>query len=479
MSLAAAAAVAVAVALASVAGYFAVRAKLRGQVDQALESRADVVDGLRKFVLSAQQPGVLGAALPPPAFGGAAGYVQLVTPAGTLAGHPELRPGLPVTAAAREVAAGARPGFLADQRASGIHLRVLTAPIEPGYAVQIARPLTETDHALRSLRLLLVGITGAGVLFAAGLGWLVSRTALQPVRRFTEETEAVTGEPAGRRLTVEGDDEIGRLARSFNTTLDALESSVESQRQLVADASHELRTPLASLRTNIQVLARANEMPQQERERLMRDVQLELDELTALVGDVVDLARGAQPDTLMQELRLDELVAACVQKARRRATGTEFAGELEPAVVHGDPDRLGRAIDNLLDNAAKWNRPGAPVEVALRGGALSVRDYGPGIPEEDLPRVFDRFYRASDARGLPGSGLGLAIVRQVAEAHGASVAAANAEGGGAVLELAFPPGLVSLPASDERVSSLPGSPPPSLRPGSPQPGRDPRPAGSG
>jgi two-component system sensor histidine kinase MprB len=187
-------------------------------------------------------------------------------------------------------------------------------------------------------------------------------------------------------------------------------------------------------------------MPDEERERLMRDVVLELDELTALVGDVVDLARGAQPDTLNQELRLDELAAACVDKARRRAPNVELVEQLEPAVVRGDPDRLGRAIDNLLDNATKWNRPGAPVEVALVRGRLSVRDHGPGIPHEDLARVFDRFYRASEARGLPGSGLGLAIVRQVAEAHGATVTAENAEGGGARMELAFPPERVSLPA---------------------------------
>jgi two-component system sensor histidine kinase MprB len=478
LSLAAAAAVAVAVLLASVTSYVAVRAKLRGQVDSALENRADVVDSLRTFVLRAR-PGILGAALPPPAFGGAAGYVQLITPDGTLAGHPELRPELPVTAAAASVAAGTHPSFLADQHADGVHVRVFTAPIEPGYAVQIARPLTETDHALSSLRILLAVIMGVGVLLAAGLGWLVSRTALRPVRRFTEETEAVTGEPIGHRLAVEGDDEIGRLARSFNTTLEALESSVQSQRQLVADASHELRTPLASLRTNIQVLERANGMPEEDRERLLRDVQLELDELTALVADVVDLARGAQPDTLTQELRLDELAAACVEKARRRAPRTEFATELEPSVVRGDPDRLGRAIDNLLDNAAKWNRPDGTVEVTLRDGRLAVRDHGPGIPEEDLPRVFDRFYRATDARGLPGSGLGLAIVRQVAEAHGAFVSAANALGGGARLELAFPPDRVSRPADAERFSSPLGLPPPSPLPGSPQPGRDPRPAGSG
>ena len=458
LSLAAAAAVAVAVALASMTSYFAVRAKLRGQVDQQLENRAAVADKAGKFLFRIQ-PGQLGAVLPPPAFGGAGGYGQLISPDGGLAGHPEIAPGLPPTVRARAVAAGEAPGFLADQHVQGIHLRVLTEPIAPGAAVQIALPLTEADHTLGSLRLLLALITGAGVLFAAGLGWLVSRTALRPVRRFTESTEDVTTEPLGRRLTVEREDELGRLARSFNTTLDALESSVESQRQLVADASHELRTPLASLRTNIQVLARANGMPADERERLMHDLQLELDELTALVGDVVDLARGAQPGALDQELRLDELAAACVEKARRRApSSVEFVENLEPSVVRGDPDRLGRAIDNLLDNASKWNRPGSAVEVGLADGRLIVRDHGPGIPQEDLPRVFDRFYRATDSRGLPGSGLGLAIVRQVAEAHGAAVSAANAEGGGARLELAFPPGLVSRPASssfesETRVSS--------------------------
>ena len=445
LSLAAAAAVAVAVALASTASYVAVRAKLRGEVDQALENRADVVDRLRELLI-ATPPGVRTLSLPPVPFGGAAGYVQVISPTGQIPGRPGIQPSLPVSGRAREVAAGGGEAFLADEHASGTHLRVLTAPLAPGYAVQIARPLTETDRALSSLRALLVGITGAGVLLAALLGWLVSRTALRPVRRFTESTEAVTGEPLGRRLPVEGEDEIGRLAASFNTTLAALESSVESQRQLVADASHELRTPLASLRTNIQVLARSNGMPAAERERLLSDVVLELDELSALVGDVVDLARGAQPGALTEELRLDELVAACMEKARRRAPAVRFEGRLDPLVVRGDPNRLGRAIDNLLDNAAKWSAPGKPVEVTLAGSRLAVRDHGPGIPRQDLPRVFDRFHRAADARGKPGSGLGLAIVRQVAEAHGASATAANADGGGARFELDFPPESVSEPA---------------------------------
>jgi two-component system, OmpR family, sensor histidine kinase MprB len=456
LSLAAAAAVAVAVALGCMTSYFAVRAKLRGQVDQQLESRSGVAQKAGNLLLRVQ-PGALGGLIPQPAFGGPSFYGQVISSDGALAGQSALAPPLPVTAPARAVAAGDGKPFLADQHVQGLHLRVLTEPVAPGYAAQIALPLTDTDHTLASLRILLVVITGFGILLAAGLGWVVSRTALRPVRQFTESTEDVTGEPLGRRLEVERDDELGRLARSFNTTLDALESSVESQRQLVADASHELRTPLASLRTNIQVLARADGMPADERERLMRDVQLELDELTALVGDVVDLARGAQPDLLSQELRLDELAAACVDKARRRAPSTEFIERLEPSVVRGDPDRLGRAIDNLLDNAAKWNRPGAPVEVTLREGRLSVRDHGPGIPSEDLSRVFDRFYRASEARGLPGSGLGLAIVRQVADAHGATVSAANDPDGGARLELVFPSALVARPASappeEARVSS--------------------------
>ena len=446
LSLAAAVAVAVAVALGSMTSYFAVRAKLRGQVDQQLESRSGVAQKAGNLLLRVQ-PGALGGLIPQPAFGGPSFYGQVISSEGALAGQSQLTPPLPVTTRAREVAAGDGTSFLADQRVKGLLVRVLTEPVARGFAAQIALPLTDTDHTLASLRNLLIAITGAGILVAAGLGWLVSRTALRPVRQFTDSTEAVTGEPLGRRLEVERDDELGRLARSFNTTLDALESSVESQRQLVADASHELRTPLASLRTNIQVLARANGMPADERERLMRDVQLELDELTALVGDVVDLARGAQPDTLRQELRLDELAAACVGKARRRAPSTEFVERLEPSVVRGDPDRLGRAIDNLLHNAAKWNRPGAPVEVTLHAGRLTVRDHGSGIPEDDLPKAFDRFYRASDARGLPGSGLGLAIVRQVAEAHGATASAGNAQDGGAQMELAFAPELVSRPAA--------------------------------
>jgi two-component system sensor histidine kinase MprB len=457
LSIAAAVAVAVAVALASVAGYVAVRAKLRGQVDSALQNRIGQVDSVKQALAAGQPlPGPAGLA-PAPKFGGPVAYVQLISRTGAIynpGGNP-----LPVSDASREVAAGGRGEFLADEHVDGVHVRVLTTPVADGIAAQIARPLTETDHALASLRVLLAIITAAGVLLALGLGRVVSRTALAPVRRFTHSTELAADQPLGHRLPVEGDDEIGRLARSFNTTLDALESSVASQRQLVADASHELRTPLASLRTNVQVLARANELPPDDRERLLNDLQLELDELTALVGDVVELARGAQPDGIDQSLRLDELSAACVEKARRRAPYSRFDTRLEPLVVRGDPGRLGRAIDNLLDNAVKWNPPDEPIEVVLEGSSLHVRDHGAGIPPEDLPKVFDRFYRAAGARRLPGSGLGLAIVRQVAEAHGASVSAANEPDGGARFTLSFPAALVARPSEVESPALQPAPPP--------------------
>jgi two-component system sensor histidine kinase MprB len=240
------------------------------------------------------------------------------------------------------------------------------------------------------------------------------------------------------RLEVGGDDELGRLAGSFNTTLDALERSVEAQRQLVADASHELRTPVASLRTNIEVLQRGADLAPEDREELLEDMVTQADELTNLVGDVVDVARRGESDADFQEVSLHEIVAGVIARARRLAPQSEIVDELSPWVVTGAPERLTRLVANLVDNAVKWSPPGKRVEVRLTDGELTVRDHGPGIDPEDLPHVFDRFYRATSARGLPGSGLGLAIVRQVAEAHGATAVAENAEGGGARFRIRFP-----------------------------------------
>ncbi len=309
-------------------------------------------------------------------------------------------------------------------------------------AVQVARPLDEVDRVLDRVLLALIVMTIVGVAIAALLGALVARTALAPIGRFTRRTEALAASPGGslsaKRMDVSGRDELARLAQSFNTTLDALERSVEAQRQLVADASHELRTPIASLRANIQTLQDADRLPPEERAGLRADIVEELDELTGLVGDVVELARSAKIDEGADDVRLDLVVGALVDRAGRRAAlDVSFDLELEPTLVNGDPERISRAVSNLLDNASRWSPPGGVVEVGLQGGVLTVRDHGPGFDERDLPHVFERFYRSERARSMAGSGLGLAIVRQAAEAHGGFAQALNAPGGGALLRVGF------------------------------------------
>jgi len=446
-----ASAVAVAVALASVVVYLVVRAELRGQVDDALRDRLDQLLTPRTVSIVDGTGGVRIVVPPPDVAGESPGYVQFVATDGTV-----LRPSsehgqyIEPSAAARAVAAGTHETYLTDRTLDGVHYRVVTArvprilpvpePIPQPLAIQIARPLAEVDATLSRLAVVLAGISLAGVALAAVLGFLVTRTAARPVRRLTETAEHVTatGDLAAR-IEVTGDDEVGRLAASFNRMLEALERSVGAQRQLVADASHELRTPMTSLRTNIEVLARGAELPPDDRERLRRDVLAQLDEMTALVTDLVDLARDGQaPPARVDDVRLDQVVLAAVQRTRRRAPSVQISMDLDPSVVPGAADRLDRAVGNLLDNAVKWSPLGGAVEVTVHAGTVTVRDHGPGIDPVDLPFVFDRFYRSRAARGLPGSGLGLAIVRQVAESHGGTVSAANAPGGGAVLRLSLP-----------------------------------------
>jgi two-component system sensor histidine kinase MprB len=244
-----------------------------------------------------------------------------------------------------------------------------------------------------------------------------------------------------------GRDELARLARTFNGTLDALASSVQSQRNLVADASHELRTPIASIRANLQLLRDESRLSPEDREALRADIIDELDELTALVGDVVELARGSKAGGVLADVQVDRVVQDAVNRARRRAPQLTITAELEPTLVQGEGERIARAVANLIDNARKWSPEGGLIEVGLRDGTLTVRDHGPGFHEADLPFVFDRFHRAKDARSKSGSGLGLAIVRQAAEAHGGFVEATNAPGGGALLKISFGPP-VALEASE-------------------------------
>jgi two-component system sensor histidine kinase MprB len=425
LALVAAAAVALAVVAASAVVYFVVKDELYSSVDASLRSSMQRIQHGPPFDFTEgpPQPGVFG------------GYPQAVRQDGvTCCKRQGETLTLPVTQHDLSVARGENDTYYTDARVSGNHVRIITFPYQPGFAVQIARPLDETDHALARIRWLLILIATGGTLIAGGLGLVVSRAALTPVRRLTEATETVaeTGD-LSERIEVEGRDELSRLASSFNTMLGALEESTRARSQLVADASHELRTPLTSLRTNIEVLASDRQLPAGERERLLSDVIEQLGEMTTLISELIELARGEQHQAEPEDVRLDLVAAGAVERTKRNRPGVEFKTDLEESLIYGVPETLDRALGNLLDNAAKWSPPDGEVEIAVHGGEVTVRDHGPGIAEEDLPYVFDRFYRASSARGLPGSGLGLAIVRQVAQAHGGTVVAERAEGGGTLM----------------------------------------------
>jgi two-component system, OmpR family, sensor histidine kinase MprB len=431
LALVAAAAVALAVVVASFVVYFVVRSELRGPIDDDLRQNASFVQHSPSDEIV---PALFHLQSNP---GGASGYFQVVKPDGSTILAPGKTLRLPVDDRDLAVARGEASTFLSDVHVQDAHVRMITFPVA-GVAVQVIRDLSEVDHTLGRVENFLILIGGLGIAIAAGLGLLVARAALAPVRRLTTATETVTKTgDLSQRIDDRGRDELSRLAGSFNAMLAALEESARAQRQLVADASHELRTPLTSLRTNIEVLASERELPSGERERLLDDVIEQLGEMTTLIAELMDLARGEEQAGEREEVRLDLLTADAVERARRNRPGVTFVTELEESVVHGVPATLERAVANLLDNAAKWSPPNGQVEVAVRDGHVTVRDHGPGIDEEDLPYVFDRFYRASSARGLPGSGLGLAIVRQVAVAHGGTVVAERADGGGTRMTLSL------------------------------------------
>ena len=427
LALVAAAAVALAILTASFVIYFVVRDQLRGTVDDSLRTAVKTFANTPVHDFEHLAP-------PTSELGGAPGYPQLVSAGGEVFLPPGAPTSLPVNDAVTSIARrGSGTLFMDAHVNDDVHIRIVTYPyrLAPGYAVEIARPLTEVDHSLGKIKNYLILIGGAGIAIAAALGLLVSRAALAPVRRLTAAAETVTETgDLSQRIDETGRDELTRLAASFNAMLGALEESTRAQRQLVADASHELRTPLTSLRTNIEVLASDRLLPPGERERLLNDVIEQLGEMTTLISELIDLARGEQHTAEPEDVRLDLVAADAVERARRNRPSVEFVTDLEESVVHGVPSTIERAVANLLDNAAKWSPGGGDVDVSVRDGTVTVRDHGPGIDEEDLPYVFDRFYRARAARGLPGSGLGLAIVRQVAEAHGGTVVAERADGGG-------------------------------------------------
>jgi len=480
ITIASAAAVAIAVLLASVLVYLLTSNELHGQVDAQLRSRSDnlrliehhptrrhgdrLLDALQSKGATAQQL-LEGASAPPgnalgnvsPRPNQVRGYQQLVDSSGAVlfrSGAKNVT--LPVDTRTRALAAGKGESFFRDATINGVQLRILAERLAPGRVVQFAQPLTEVNELLAHLRLILVLLGLGGILLAALLGQLVARAAVLPVRRLTRAAEHVAEtQDLSQRIAPAGEDEIGRLAVSFNAMLDALErsmsaldDSVHAQRQLVADASHELRTPVTSLRTNIEILQQAGNMDVRERELLLSDVVEQIEELTLLMNDLIDLARGEEQNVGAEDVRLDMVVAEAVERTRRNSPTTPLQTTLEPVLLSGVAARLARAAVNLIDNAVKYSPEGEPVEIVLadrrsRGSSiggveLTVRDHGQGISAEDMPHVFDRFYRGAEARGRPGSGLGLAIVRQVVTQHGGTITAERAPGGGTLMRIRLP-----------------------------------------
>jgi len=433
-------AVGLVVAVFAVGSYFVVRAQLQSATDSSLLQRAQ--EAARGYAAPTEQIPlwVLGA-----------GDFGLATVDGRT-GHVWVSPGEAATFPhlgnqELAVAQGRSAYSLRTISAHGKNYRVATMPAQQGVALVVAQPLSSQDRVLTRLGILMLAFGLAGVIVAGISGWGVASGGLRPVRRLTEEVERISCTEDLTPIPVEGDDEIARLSQSFNGLLVALSASRDRQRQLIADAGHELRTPLTSMRTNIELLTQAGPaLGTFQRTELLDDISAQMEEMTTLIGDLVELARDEPLRPVLAPVDLPEVVDDAVVRVRRRAPWLDWSVESEAWWVIGDASGLERAITNLLDNAAKWSPATGTVRVSLRGGVLTVDDEGPGIPEADLPHVFDRFYRATDSRSMPGSGLGLSIVRQIAERHSGSVTAAASPHGGARLVLRLPGS--SMPAPD-------------------------------
>lgn len=439
VTLLAALCVAGAVALVALAAYFTVQNSLYQQLDETLMQRAKYAIDDQSMANSAQGQF-------PTAFLRLSDIKFALIDASGESIKDLGQPKPPVSTDELEVAAGLRNSSLRTDAFSDT--RVLAVRYAPGLALVVGQPLGPTRAVLGKLAVVFVLVGGAGILFATFAGTVIARSGLRPVQRLTEATERVSRTGDLRPIQVTGDDELARMTRSFNAMLVGLAESRERQRQLVADAGHELRTPLTSLRTNLELLLAAQaadtpDLSEKDREELYADVRAQLDELTQLIGDLVELARDDSPHGEFEPVELVEVIERALDRARRRAGDVRFDVTLQPWSLIGDGGALERAVLNLLDNAVKFSPPGSEVRVRLRpagdGSALlEVADSGPGVSETDMPRIFDRFYRSSEARTLPGSGLGLAMVQQAARRHGGSVYVSRAADGGALFTVRLP-----------------------------------------
>lgn len=454
LALLVAAAVAFAVAAVSLSCWFIVQGKLYGQVDDDLKKASVRMPGQLQDALDNCTETPYGTGL----FRNS--YSQLVQEDGTVCVLQDSPATVKVTPADKdEIKKGdTRDLYFRNGAAGdGTEVRVLTRPLGatttatgqsgPNVGLVVAVSLRSTQETLNDLALILLLVSGIGVVGAGAAGLAVARAGLRPVDKLTEAVEHVARtEDLSVRIPVEDDseDEVARLSRSFNSMTSALASSRDLQQQLIADAGHELRTPLTSLRTNIELLTRSEEtgrpLPEADRKALLASVKAQMTELAALIGDLQELSRPATDQLAgkAQVIALHDAVESALRRARLRGPELTITADVGPWFVRAEPSALERAVVNVLDNAVKFSPEGGTIEVALNDGVLTVRDHGPGIPADELPHVFDRFWRSPSARALPGSGLGLSIVARTVQQSGGEVTLSPAEGGGTAVTLRLP-----------------------------------------
>ena len=431
-------AVGLAVALVALAVFLTVRIQMQASLDDSLLDRA------KRAAKANVLPEVLAAdQLPSAVFGAADVRIGIVTSGGHVTTYDE-GPAIHLGQQELDVASGDSPQSIRTIHAGGTHYRVAAVPAQQeGMALILAQSLGPQETVLKRLGAVMLLFGLAGVIGAAAAGWAVARNGLRPVRRLTTAVEEIARTEELAPLPIEGDDEIARLATAFNAMLVALSASRDRQRRLVADAGHELRTPLTSLRTNLDLLTQADTtggLPPEQRQELLDDVRAQLEELSTLVGDLVELARDEPLTHVVETFDLAEVVDRAVSRVRLRAPRSVLDVLTLPWWVVGESGAVERAVTNLLDNAAKWGPEGSTVTVRLANGVLTVDDQGPGIDPDDLPHVFERFYRSPESRSMPGSGLGLAIVQQVVGRHAGAVHAGAAPDGGARFTMWLPGG---------------------------------------
>ncbi|MEV8569431.1 HAMP domain-containing sensor histidine kinase [Streptomyces sp. NPDC051322] len=461
-----AAAVAFAVAVVSVICWFLVQEKLYNEVDSRLATLIkvrpySVTDVAGLLSDCPQTPAVQGTIRGPQ---NSPYYYQLVQANGRYCLSGGTAGAIKVEAGDKDMAKDPDPNvgrYRNGTDSDGNPVRVLTTavpiegpvPVYPGVARMAALPLQDTRNTLNELALLLLGVSGVGVIGAGAAGLWIARAGLKPVDELTRAVEHVARtEDLTVRIPVEGDDEIARLSESFNSMTAALGESRDRQAQLIADAGHELRTPLTSLRTNIELLARSEEtgraIPPDDRRALMTSVKAQMTELAALIGDLQELSRpDAAQSGPVKVVALHDIAESALERARLRGPELTINAELEPWYVPAEPAALERAIVNVLDNAVKFSPPGGSIDVVLHRGVLTVRDHGPGIPADELPYVFERFWRSPSARSLPGSGLGLSIVARTVQQSGGDIGLRPAPGGGTEATIRIP-GVPTPPPAD-------------------------------